>query len=419
MSELSNRRDRLFSLMDENSACVLFSGVSKIVSEDENYKFVSNRNFFYLTNIQQEDSILMMVKGIGVRHTYLFIHENDPVKEKWTGHLLTIEEAVRDSNIESTFRVSSFEQMLSLVLAAENNTYGKINKLYIDLAPELKIKDAYSTTNYKEYIGLEYPHIEVLDAYPLLRNIRMVKTPEEIDNIVDAINATNMGLNNLIINLRPGLLEYEVADEFEFYGRKHGRHDLSFSTIIASGKNGTCLHYPTQTDVIKPNDLVLCDLGYKTNGYSADITRTYPVNGVFEGKQRDVYEAVLNTNKAVIEHIREGQTIKELQEFTIACLRSECLRLGLIDEEFDMKKIYFHNISHHLGLDTHDISDRSKPLENGNVITVEPGLYFSDLGIGVRIEDDILISNGRAINLSKNIAKEIADVERLFRTRKR
>lgn len=417
MGELQNRRDRLFAKMKENSCAIIFAGVPKLLSEDACYDFHVNKNFFYLTNIKQEGSVLILVKGIGVRYTYLFIRENDPIKEKWTGHLLTIEEAVRDSKIDSTFRLASFENMLQMVLTPVNNSYGKIDKVYIDLSPELKIKDAYSTSNFKDYIEAEYPHCVVEDVYPFIRDLRMIKSAEEVENIVRAINVTNSGINYLINNLKPNVLEYSIADEFEFYGRKNGRHALSFPTIVASGKNACCLHYPTQLDAVGPNDLILFDLGYENDGYCADISRTYPISGVYTGKQRDIYEAVLNTNKAVINHIRSGMTIKELNEFATESLRSECIRLGLIDENYDMRKIYFHNVSHHLGLDTHDISDRSKPLENGNVITVEPGLYFSDLGIGVRIEDDVLISNDRAVVLSKNVAKEISDVERLFKTR--
>ena len=213
------------------------------------------------------------------------------------------------------------------------------------------------------------------------------------------------------------MIEHELADYFELYGRLHDRSPLAFSTIIASGKNATCLHYPTQNEAIKDSDLVLFDLGYSHNGYSADISRTFPVNGKFSGLQAKVYEAVLNCNKAVIAMVKPGLTIKDLQDFAVEFLRKECLRLGLMKEDDDIRNYYYHNVSHHLGLDTHDISDRNKLLENGNVITVEPGLYFANYGIGVRIEDDVLVSEDGPIVLSKNIAKEMSDIERLMRTR--
>ncbi|MFA7032797.1 MAG: M24 family metallopeptidase, partial [Bacilli bacterium] len=251
----------------------------------------------------------------------------------------------------------------------------------------------------------------------IITELRMVKSSDEIGELLSAINATNNGISQLISVIKPGLLEKKIGDAFEFFGRQHDYRQLSFPTIVASGKNATCLHYPTQNDVTKEGDLILFDLGYKNNGYCADISRTFPVNGVFSGLQREVYQAVLNCNKAVIEHIRAGMTIKDLQEFTRNYLKKECVRLKLLTEDEDVVKYYFHNISHHLGLDTHDCSNRELPLQNGNVITVEPGLYLADKGFGVRIEDDVLICNGRGECLSKGIVKEIKDIERLFKSR--
>ena len=214
--------------------------------------------------------------------------------------------------------------------------------------------------------------------------------------------------------LQGGMVEHELADQFEMYGRAHDRSPLAFSTIVAGGKNATCLHYPTQDDVIGNDDLVLFDLGYSYNGYSADISRTFPVNGKFNDLQRRVYEAVLNCNKAVIAYAKAGLAIKDLQEYATEFLRKECIRLKLMDPTDDIRNYYYHNVSHHLGLDTHDIGDREKPLVNGNVITVEPGLYFAKYGIGVRIEDDVLISMDGAIVLSKNIVKEIDEIEKIM-----
>ena len=414
MNELENRREKLFSLMKENSVAIFFSGVGKIASEDEDLPFCINKNFFYLCEIEQEHSALMLVKGIGEKRVYLFVDEYNELIEKWTGKRLTPDQARLISGIENVYTYNSFENMVSLALAKENNQYGSIDTLYLDLAPEQKIGNELSTKQYKNQIEEKFPHIKVEDGYPFLRQMRAIKSPYEIERIVKAINQTNNGINALIKNLKPGLFEYEVADMFEFYGRLHGRTKLAFNTIVASGKNATCLHYPTQNDTIKENDLILFDLGYRNQQYCADISRTYPVNGKFEGVQKDIYTAVLNTNKAVIEYIREGMTLKEVNDFTISFLTQECIRLNLMDKTDDIKKYYFHSVSHHLGLDTHDIGARDLQLTNGNVITVEPGLYFDKYGVGVRIEDDVLIMNGRAEVLSKDIKKEIADIERLF-----
>jgi len=417
VTEFENRRKNLFDKMSENSAALIFNGVSKLASEDEYYDFTPNNNFYYLTGIRQEHSALLLIKGTTENVLYLFIDEYDELKEKWTGRRITFDEAKSISGIKNVYSYAQFESTMELVLQKTKNHFGKISKLYIDLSPEIKIESEKCLKNYVAEISEKRPTIKIEDVYPLVRDLRMIKSDYEIECISRAIEATNNGLYHLINNLKEGTYEYELNADFVHYGKRHGKRSLAFSTIVAAGKNATCLHYPSQNDTVLRNDLVLFDLGYKDSGYSADITRTYPANGTYTGRGRDVYTAVLNCNKAVIEYIRAGMTIADVQKFTIEFLTKECIRLKLMPATDDIKKYYFHNISHHLGLDTHDASDRTKPLTNGNVITVEPGLYFSNYGIGVRIEDDVLIKDGKAVNLSACIVKEIPDVERLFKTR--
>ena len=416
MAEFELRRNKLFDKMEENSMAILFAGTSKITSEDEFFPFVVNRNFYYLTGITQENSVLILIKTIGENKSYLFIDPYDPVKERWTGKRINPEEAKAASEMKNVYFTSSLESILSLVL--DKKEYGKIRSIYVDMTPEIKISKEKYTTDFIETIKNKYAEIIVKDVYPLVMRMRMVKSEEEIENLREAIKKTNLGINKLIMNLYEGRYEYELADLFEFNGREKGKNNLAFDTIIASGENATCLHYPTQDAMIKENDLVLFDLGYRHNLYCADISRTYPVNGKFEGMQKKIYEAVLNCNKAVISYIKEGLTIKDLQEFTINYLKNECIRMKIMSPTDDIKKYYIHNVSHHLGLDTHDAADRSLPLEAGNVITVEPGLYFPDLKIGVRIEDDVLVTHARAEVLSGGIIKEINDIEKMFKTRR-
>ena len=418
--ELENRRKKVFDQMKDNSVAIFFSGVSKVASEDEYLPFVANKNFFYLTNIKQEHSALMLIKGIGERRTYLFIDPYSELKEKWTGKRLTTDNAMALSDIKNIYTTDNFETMLKLALTNENNQYGNIDCVYLDLtSPEQKLKDGFFMNDLSLKLKLDYSDKEIVDIYPIMKDLRMVKSPFEIECLIKAIEKTNGGIANLINKLSPGLVEHELADLFEMYGRAHDRAPLAFSTIIASGKNATCLHYPyeQQNDVIRNDDLVLFDLGYSYNGYSADISRTFPVSGKFNDLQRKVYEAVLNCNKSVIAMARPGLAIKDLQEHATEFLRKECIRLNLMDPSDDIRNYYYHNVSHHLGLDTHDIATRETPLTNGCVITVEPGLYFAKYGIGVRIEDDVLITLDGAVVLSKNIVKEIDEIERLMNRR--
>ena len=419
MLELESRRKKVFDQMKDNSVAILFSGVSKIASEDEYLPFTVNKNFFYLTGIKQEHSALILIKGIGERRTYLFIDPYSELKEKWTGKRLTMDNAMALSDIKNIYTTDNFETMLNLALTNDANQYGDIDCVYLDLtSPEQKLKDDFYMKDLSVKLQLDF-HKDIVDIYPILRDLRMVKSSLEIESLVRAIEKTNNGIAYMISKLTPGMKEHELSDHFELYGRLHDRSTLAFSTIVASGKNATCLHYPyeQQNDAIKENDLVLFDLGYNHEEYSADISRTYPVNGKFSGIQAIIYEAVLNCNKAIIQRIKPGVTIKELQEFATEFLRKTCINTGLMKMDDDIRNYYYHNCSHHLGLDTHDISLREKPLENGNVITVEPGLYFANYGVGVRIEDDVLVTNDGAVVLSKNIAKEMGEVERLMASR--
>ena len=415
MEEFALRREKLFNILEHNSIALIYSGVSKIRSEDEFYPFLANRHFFYLTGIEQENSLLVLIKTIGETKSYLFLDEYDERKERWTGKRLNFEEAGKISQISNVYSNNNLKSVLDMAL--KDKIYGHIEHIYLDLSDELKIGNNLSTKAKAKELMEEYPGVDVLDIYKIITSLRMVKSNIEINNLVEAANVTSHGINDLLIQMRIGMHEHELSDRFEYYGKTHGRRELSFDTIIASGKNATILHHPItqQTKAIEEGELILFDLGYKYNGYCADISRTFPVNGVFTEYQKKVYQAVLTCNKAVIEYVKPGLTIADLQNYAKEVLKKEAVKYGLIKEEDDISKYYIHNVSHFLGLDTHDCGDRSTPLVPGNVITVEPGLYFVDTGIGVRIEDDVLVTETKAIVLSDGIVKEINEVEKLLK----
>ena len=245
----------------------------------------------------------------------------------------------------------------------------------------------------------------------------MVKSPAEVNEIKEAINKTNIGLKAILKKIRPGLYEYQLSSLFYYTIQDYDHSELSFPTICASGENGTTLHYPFANSLIKDNDLVLFDLGSQNNFYCGDISRTYPASGTFTEKQKELYKVVLDCNKEIIRAIKPGVTLKELNSFASEILAKGLLNLGIIENESEIKKYYFHSIGHHLGLDTHDPSDRDLPLVPGNVITDEPGIYIKELGIGIRIEDDILVTEDGSYNLSNSIIKEINDIEKALKFR--
>ncbi len=420
MGEFSNRRNKLFDSLPANSVSLVFSGVGKIRSEDDYYKFFANRNFFYLTGIEQENSVLMLVKCAGERKTYLFLDEYNELKERWTGRRLTFNEATQISEIQNVYSNGTFDSMLSMAVSVENNMYGKIESLLLDMSDEIKIKLNCSTQIYAKELQDKYPHLKIENIYPYIVELRLIKSDLEVRELEEAINLTSTGINDLLLNLEIGMTEHELSDRFEYYGRTHGRRELAFETIVAAGKDGTIMHHPIkqQDAIIKNGDLLLFDLGYRYNGYSADISRTYPVSGMFNDFQRKVYEAVLNCNKHIIDFAKPGLKIADLQEEALKTLKNECVRLKILKEEDDIKKYYIHNVSHFLGLDTHDVGNRERPLVPGNIITVEPGLYFVEEGVGVRIEDDVLITPNGSRCLSKCIKKEIVDIEKMMQHRK-
>ena len=415
--EMLSRRDKLFAKMEDFSVLVLFSGVEKKSSADANYNFVINKNFYYLTQIEQPDSMFVMVKTPTSRETYLFISPFDETKEKWTGKLLTADEAREISRVDNILLNSTFDPKLDILINSIKEMHGDNCNVYIDLDDELKIAARTTTKEFKDSIQNRYDNIVIFNAYNLIVDLRMVKSYEEINRIEQAIMYTKSGIDSVMQEIKPDMFEYELLAEFEYTLRKKYNTKVSFDTIAASGRNAAILHYPTPNDVLKDGDLMLFDLGAQCSNYCADVSRTFPINGKYSDFQLKLYNEVLKANEIVIMSVVPGVTIAELQQIAIRSLSKSLMDLGLIQKEEDYIKYYFHNVSHHLGLDTHDPSFRDRPLEPGNIITVEPGLYIKELGIGIRIEDDILVTKTGNMNLTISIPKNAAEIERLLGSR--
>ncbi len=397
------RRRELFKKIEDEACVAVFStGYAVSASADENYPFQVNTNCYYLTGITQQNVYLVLIKKDGVLSERLYIDEYDENYAKWMGHRLTKKEASEISGVavKNIYYRPSFKEDLEELI--------KESVLYLDLEKN-------SNTNFNSF-GLSMREsykesCEIKDVYPLVISLRYAKMPCEVDEIRHAISVTKKGIEALMRNSRPGMKEYELEAYFDFVLKSEGQHKFAFTTIAAAGKNATTLHYSENNTEMKDGDLVLFDLGAKSNGYSADITRTFPVNGKFTPLQRTVYEIVLSANKKVESVARAGMTMGDLQKVCVEVLTEGCLAAGLIKTPEEIKRVYFHGVSHSLGLDTHDPNVRNTPLPEGAVITNEPGLYFEELGIGIRIEDDLLITKKGAVNLSKDIIKEADEIE--------
>lgn len=408
---IQNRQD-LYALLQNNSIVILFSGKAPHKSNDAYYKFEVDRNFYYLTGIQRENIIFIGIKYQNSIEEYLFIEKNDPILEKWVGAKISIEESTAISGIKTIFYQNDFKSKLADML---NCVSDPIKNAYFDLSKSSRYGFDDIPTLFSKELLVKHPNLHVTDVYGLFVQLRSIKKPLEIDQIKKAIDITNEGIKHMMINCKPGMLECELEAYFDFILKSKGAHH-AFDTIAASGINGTILHYVQNNRVVQDNDLILFDLGANINNYCADISRTFPVNGVFTQRQKDIYNIVLSTMKVVINQMKPSVSMGELNIVAKKHLAQGSMEIGLIKSLDEIDQYYYHSIGHPLGLDTHDVGDRDIILQPGMVYTCEPGLYIGKEGIGIRIEDDILITEDGNINLSEHIIKEVDEIEEFLRS---
>ena len=256
-----------------------------------------------------------------------------------------------------------------------------------------------------------YPHVILKDLRTACVPLREQKDAQEVESIRKALDITRQGLEFVMKNLKPGMMEYQVQADFEYACRRLGAKRQAFPTIAGSGINGCMMHYETNHCEVQDGSLILLDLGAKYGNYSSDITRTYPANGKFSPRQREIYELVLKANEAVAAAAKPGITTKDLNDVACQVLGEGLIAMGMIQDISEVKKYYMHSVSHPIGIDVHDISLAGDVLAPGWVISNEPGLYIDEEAIGIRIEDDLLITEDGCEVLSKNIIKDPDEIE--------
>ena len=407
------RRNNVFSAMMENAALVLYSGESVPRSMDDCYPFEANHHFFYLTGLRRENMALILRTTEGRQRTVLFIEEPLPRDERWTGRRMRPEEARKISGVDDIRYLTDLPAFLSRCCAREG-----ITSVYYDCyRNRIGTSETYNLAMAHRFHE-QYPAIALKDAHPIISRLRMHKDDSEIAEIKQAISITNRGLNRILYMIRPGERERNAQLEFEFTVRHAGAEGLAFPTIAGSGENACMLHYEANDGWLGDGDLLLLDLGARCNGYCADISRTYPVNGKYTSRQREFYNLVLKANREIAAFAAPGRTLKELNDRCKEVLAEGMLRLGKIDKPEDIDTYYMHSVSHHLGIDTHDATvDESMPLQPGMVITDEPGLYIDEEKIGIRIEDDLLITEEGCIVLSEEIVRNPEEIETIMAER--
>lgn len=400
-----NRKKVMNEVMD-NSITVLFAGRTIYKSGDEEYEFIANKNFTYLTGITRENIVLVLSKIDGKVNEMLFIERPDPVMARWVGEKLSAEEAEKLSGITDIRFIESMNSDLALLL----NRYA-INTIYLDLERQEWDIPLTLAQRFSKKINEKYPYIKINNIYNNISKLRMIKDEQEINTMRDAISITKKGIYNMMENMKPGMMECEIEAYFDFVLNSAGVKDRAFKTIAASGKNATVLHYSENNCKTKNGDLILFDLGGCYNNYNADISRTLPINGKFSERQKEIYKKVLRTNELIIATAKPGVTMAELNKLAIDSLTEGCRELGILENPDEITKYYFHSIGHGLGSDTHDVGPRNFVLQPGMVITDEPGLYIEQEGIGVRIEDDLLITENGCEVLTKDVMKSVEDIE--------
>ena len=401
-------RDNLLDKIKDNSIVILFAGKAIQKTGDQTYPFTPNRNFYYLTGIKEEDHILVMTKINGVKSSKLYIKDIDLEMEKWVGKSIRKEEAEEIAAVDEVKFKSQFDGDIHGMITMKE----EIN-LYLDLERMSANREGTISHRFANEITTKYPQVRINNVYSKIGELRLKKSQEEVDKIKKAIEITKSGIEKLMSEARVGMKEYELEAYFDFNCKVKGATGLAFTTIAAAGENATTLHYVDNNCELKENDLIFFDLGAEYNCYNADISRTFPVNGKFTERQKEVYNAVLRVNEEIINLIKPGMKYKDVNEKATELIAEECIKLGLIKDKSEVRKYYYHSIGHSLGMDTHDIETPHRDIifEPGVVFTVEPGIYIAEEGIGIRIEDDILVTEDGVINLSSDIIKTVEEIE--------
>ena len=409
----AERRKQVFEKMERQSVLILFSGIESHVSADEYAPFEADRNFFYLTGLRRDHMILLMKKTLKEEQVILFIEEADPTQERWYGRKVTVDEAKEISGIDNVMFLDSFEGAVDRMMARED-----VKSLYFDCYRyQFEDMPDYNMIKAKEFAE-KYPGHAVKNISQVIAELRMQKDGDEVALVREAIGITDKALQYVMKHLEPGMAEYQAQADFEYMIRYNGAEGTAFPTIAGSGANGTMLHYDTNLDICEDGSLLLMDLGAKYRGYCADITRTYPVNGTYTERQRQVYDIVLAANREVAKTAKPGMTLKELNEIAKKVLAAGCMKLGLIEKEDEIDTYYMHGVSHHLGIDVHDVTAAcNDTLQPGAIITDEPGLYIDEWEIGIRIEDDLLITENGCECLSEAIIRDPDEIEAFMKDR--
>lgn len=409
--------------LKDGEVLIVFAASHLIRNRDVDYKFRQDSDYYYLTGLDESDGIIILKNS----YKSIFVLPKDKEKEIWTGIRVGKERAKELLRLDESFDTTEWESKLDEILLNQHTLYHFFGK---NLVRDTRLIEWIYSLNQRSREGKFGPRR--IESPDFLHWMRMFKSPMEIDALRESARITALGHERLMRESRPGMYEYELEAILESEYLKHGAWGGGYGHIVAGGKNATILHYTSNNCKLNDGELVLVDSGAEKGYYTADVTRNFPVGKKFSSEQKAVYEVVLKAQKEAVSNTKEGVEFVAIHEQAVRTLVEGLKDLGLLRgstdsilEQGTFKKYYMHRTSHYLGMDVHDVgtyyqNGASKKLESGQVITIEPGLYFdpSDLeipekfrGIGVRIEDDVLVQGSNPLNLTSMIPKEIDEIE--------
>ena len=412
-------RKKFADRMDQKSMAILNSNDIYPISADSTMPFEQHRDLFYLSGVDQEESVLVIFPDCPKEkhREILFLKETNDHIAVWEGEKLTKEKAFETSGIKTVYWLQDLEKVLFELMTQAEKVYVNTNEHY-RANVETETRDA----RFIKWLRDKYPAHEYKRCQPILQRLRSVKEPEEIELIRKACEITEKGFKRVLKFIKPGVMEYEIEAEYihEFTRNRSG--GFAYTPIIGSGYNACVLHYIENNQECKEGEMILMDVGASYANYASDMTRCVPASGKFSDRQKEIYSAVLRVKNAAAKMLVPGNDWAEYHVEVGKLMTKELLQLGLItQEEVDKedpdwpayKKYFMHGTSHHMGLDTHDYGILTEPMQAGMVFTVEPGIYIPEENLGIRIEDDYVIQEkGDPINLMENIPIEIEDIEK-------
>ncbi len=417
-------RKKFIKQMKPGAIAVFNSNDVYPISADSTMPFEQHRDIFYLSGVDQEESILLLFpSSIKDKHReVLFVRETNAHIAIWEGEKLTKEKATEVSGIASVYWLSEFNKVFFDLMTEADTVYFNTNEHYRQ-SSETQTREA----RFIEKCKKDFPAHQYAKSNPILQDIRGVKEAEEIELMQKACNITEKGFRRVLSFIKPGVMEYELEAEYLHEFIRNRSRGFAYTPIIASGNNANVLHYIENNQPCQDGDLVLMDVGAEYANYSSDMTRTIPVNGRFTDRQKKVYEAVLKVKNEATDLLVPGTLWEDYHKEVGNIMTSELLGLGLLDkadvqkEDPDWpayKKYFMHGTSHHIGLDTHDYGALKTPMKANMVFTVEPGIYIPDEKMGIRLEDDVVIqASGAPLNLMKNIPIEVDEIETVMNTK--